>query len=172
MSEPAPIYFGIQMRGKKCILLVVLAAILVAVGFVGYSLETVSRTTNTGNTFLTSCIVTGVGGFSLRVVSDSTNASVSGETINAVDRLGCDNEMQVVHLNDFSAGQGGWLTPVFPSQATPGGGLSITVTYQGRTYDFSAGVPPVGSSCVTLHVPSGNVTTTTAMNGQGSYCWQ
>ena len=138
------------------------------------SIEYVTGTSaNTpSDTYLTSCTVTGIGGFQLLVVSDSTGALVTGETINAVDRLGCDSETQVVYLDTFSVGQGGWLTPVFPNQAEPGGELSFAVTYQGLTYSFSATVPPMGTSCVTLHVPSGNVTTATVMNGQGSYCWQ
>ncbi len=129
------------------------------------------------DTYLTSCSVTGVGGLQLQVVSDSTGEPVSGEVINAVDRLGCDivgqsGETQVVYLDNFTIGQGGWLTPVFPNQATPGGELTFTVGYQGETFNFSVTVPPIGTSCITLHVPSGNITTATVMNGQGSYCWQ
>ena len=141
-------------------------------GFVtGTSVDTSS------DTFLTQCTVSGAGGFALLIVSDSTGAPVSGETVNAVDTLGCDitgqpAEAQVVYLDNFSVGQGGWLTPVFPDQAQAGGELNFTVSYQGGTYHFSAEVLPVGSSCVTLHVPSGNVTTMTVMNGEGSYCWQ
>ena len=120
--------------------------------------------------FATSCSITGVGGFELLVVSDSSGAPVGGEVINAVDNLGCDSDQQVVYLDDFTVGQGGWLTPVFPSQATPGGQLNFTVSYQGKTYNFSEDVPPVGTSCVTLHVPSGSVSTRTVMNGSGSYC--
>jgi len=124
----------------------------------------------TSNTYITQCSVTGIGGFQLRVASDSTGAPVSGETINAVDRLGCDvgqaSQTQVVYLNNFSQGQGGWLTPVFPSQAPMHGGqLNFTVSYQGGTYNFSSLVPPVGTTCVTLHVPSGSLTTTTEMSG-------
>jgi len=123
------------------------------------------------DTFFTiSCSVSGVGGVGLRVVSDSTGASMTGEKINAIDRLGCNDETQVVYLQNFSVGQGGWLTPVFPSQATPAGGLDFTVLYGQKTYIFNSPIPPVGSNCVTLHVPSGNVTSTTVMNGNGSYC--
>ena len=127
------------------------------------------------NTYLTSCSVTGVGGLELRVVSDSAGTSLSGETISAVDRLGCDivgqpAQTQVVYLNKFSLGQGGWLTPIFPSQAEAGGELDFTVIYQGRTYAFTSDVPPVGTNCVTLHVPSGNVTMMNVMNGNCSYC--
>jgi hypothetical protein len=62
-------------------------------------------------------------------------------------------------------GQGGWLTPVFPSQAEPGGQFSFTIVYQGSTYRFTETVPPIGMDCVTLHVPSGDVTQATIMNG-------
>lgn len=126
--------------------------------------------TNASDEYLTTCSVTGIGGFEFQVVSDSTGASVTGETVNAVDTLGCDivgqpAETQTVYLDNFSLGQGGWLTPVFPSQAEPGGELRFTVAYQGETYNFTGTVPPIGISCVTLHVPSGNVTRTTTMNG-------
>jgi hypothetical protein len=122
--------------------------------------------------FTKTCVITGIGGFALRVVSDSTGVPVAGEGINAVGHLGCGSIPQIVYLNNFTVEQGGWLTPVFPKQATPGGELSFTVSFQGRTYDFSAGVAPVGSACVTLHVPSGKVSYVSAMNGQGFYCWQ
>ncbi len=124
-----------------------------------------SSTVTPSDTYLSSCSVTGIGGFQLRIVSGSTGAPVTGENVNAVDRLGCDSETQVVYLDTFSVGQGGWLTPIFPSQAPPGGQLSFIVTYQGQTYSFSAEVPPIGTNCVTLLVPSGSVQTTTTMNG-------
>jgi len=115
------------------------------------------------NTFLTRCRVTGIGGFELLVVSDSTGAPVTGENVTAVDTLGCDivgqsAEMQFVHINSFSVGQGGWLTPVFPPRAEPGGRLNFTVRYEGAIYSFSGLVPPTGTNCVTLHIPSGNIT--------------
>jgi len=134
------------------------------------SQTSVSLNSTAGDTYLTRCSVTGVGGFQLRIVFDSTRAAVSGETINATDILGCDivgqaAETQVVYLDNFSPGQGGWLTPVFPAQAEPGGELNFTVMYEGATFHFSAAVPPIGTSCVTLGVPSGNVTRTAIMNG-------
>jgi len=157
------------MNHRTSMFLLGIIAILIVVAFVG-SYEATKG--SGGDRFLTQCVVTGVGGFELRVVSDSTGAPVSGEAISAVNTLGCNDETQVVYLHSFSAGQGGWLTPVFPSQATPGGGLNFTVTYLGRAYRFSAEVLPMGTSCVTLHVPSGNVTSTVVANGEGSYCWQ
>jgi hypothetical protein len=90
--------------------------------------------------------------------------------VNAVDTLGCDiveqpPETQIVHIDKFSVGQGGWLTPIFPNLAEPGGQLSFTVVYLGSTYQFTETVPPIGTVCATLDVPSGNVTHTTTMNG-------
>ena len=128
--------------------------------------------TSESDTYVTSCSITGVGGFEFRVTSDSTGASVSGETIKAIDRLGLCGENQVFYIDNFSESQGGdgWLVPDFPSQATPAGQLSFTISYQGETYNFTTYVPPVGTNCVTFHLPSGNVTSTTAMNGSGSYC--
>jgi len=145
----------------------------------------------TDDTF-SGCHITSVGGFQLRVVSDLTGLPVSGETINAVDtEAECASVTtsngtarvtvtlspstittagQIVYLDNFSAGKGGWLTPIFPAQAVPAGELNFTVAYQGRTYNFSASVPPIGSECATLHVPSGSVTTKTVINGNGSYC--
>ena len=154
-------------------LAILVVAFLVA-GLFGYY-EVTTRTgvsvSSASDTFFTvSCSITGVGGLELRIVADSTGALVSGETISAIDRLGCDGESQVVHLDNFSEGQGGWVTPVFPSQAIPEGELSFTVTYQGGTRNFSASVPPIGTSCLTLHVPSGSVTSTTVMNVNGSLC--
>ena len=75
----------------------------------------------TADVYLTSCSITGIAELALRVVSDSTGAPVSGETLSAVDTLGCDTQTQVVHIGNFSMRQGGWLTPVFPAQAEPGG---------------------------------------------------
>jgi hypothetical protein len=156
------------MARNQRIFIGVLIVVLVAAAFFGYY-ETTSSVA--GDT-LAQCVITGVGGFQLRIVSDSTGAPVSGAKISAVNNLGCDGETQVVHLNSFSTGQAGWLAPVFPSQATPAGELNFTVMYQGGTYRSSSFVAYAGYSCVTLHVPSGNVTTTTEMNGAGSYCWQ
>ncbi len=152
--------------------------VLVQIAYTGTSCIatlTSSSANASGDTFLTSCSVTGIGGLEIRILSDSTGAPVSGENITAVDTLGCDivgqpAETQVAYLDSFSSGTGGWLTPIFPSQAEPGGQLAFTVAYQGTAYRFTENVPPIGSLCVTLHVPSGNITSTTVMNGSGSYC--
>jgi hypothetical protein len=111
--------------------------------------------------FLTACAPSGPG-FWLRILSDSTGAPVSGETVNAVDKFECSNgqstNSQIVYLDNFSVGEGGWLTPVWPRQAVNWGTLNFTITYEGGTWNFSAEAYNVGLSCVTLHVPSGNVT--------------
>jgi len=106
-----------------------------------------------------------LGGFAFRLVSDSTGAPVNADSVNMVDRLGCNYENQAVYLDNFSYLGVGWFTPVFPSQATLGGGLNITATYEGKTYNFSGYYAPVGTDCVTLRVPSGNVNSTFVANG-------
>ena len=162
-------------RKALLILSTFIAVTLLAVGVVAYYQFTM---VTEKNTYL-QCSITGVGGFEFRVVSDSTGTPVSGENIKAVDRLGCNGQNQVVYLDSFSRpvyvtnfteSDGGWLVPDFPSQATVGGGLSFTITYQGATYAFNSEYPPIGTNCVTLHVPSGTVTSTAVMNGNGSYC--
>jgi hypothetical protein len=130
-----------------------------------------TRVTET-DTFLNSSICFapgGDGGFGLRVVSDSTGAPVSGETVNAVMTDVCippraSAETEVVYIEIFSVGQGGWLTPDTQGQVWNVGDLNFTVSYQGHAYNFVSkeAFPPVGSNCVTLHVPSGNVTETSA----------
>ena len=126
---------------------------------------------DSSDTYLTSCSISGAGQLQLRVVSDSTGAPVSGETINAVDTLGCNAETQVVYLDNFTVEEGGWLIPIFPNQAAAAGKLTFTLAYQGGDYGFSTVIPPMGISCVTLQVPSGNVTSTTTGPG-GAPCWQ
>ena len=172
---------------RRTLLAVVTVAVvaLLAIGFGAYNESKVGATSDTSmtNTYLTSCTVMGVGGFEFRVVSSSTGATIplssgpgpansTGAAIKAIDRLGCNGENQVVYLDSFSESQGGggWLVPDFPSQATPGGQLSFTIEYGGAPYNFTAYVPPVGTNCVTFQVPSGNMTSTTVMNGSGSYC--
>ena len=118
------------------------------------------------------CPQVSAGGFEFRLVSDITGAPVNPNSISAVDMLECNGENQVANINEFSYIGRGWIVPVFPSQAMYGGGLNITVTYEGETFNFTGGIPPIGTDCVTLHVPSGNVSSLTIMNGSGSYCSQ
>ncbi|MDG6906313.1 MAG: hypothetical protein JRN20_11065 [Nitrososphaerota archaeon] len=122
------------------------------------------------NTFFASPCFPSVGGFEFKIVADSGGVPVKADNMSAVDMLGCNGESQIIYLNEFSSMDGGWVTPVFPSQATVGGTLNITVTYEGYTYNFTGDYPPVGTDCVTLHVPSGSVSSSTVMNGSGSYC--
>jgi hypothetical protein len=159
-----------QMRRESGAILATLVVALLALSLVGY--EYLLGTTggfvtgtsvNIGSdSFLTGCTILGQGGLELRVVSDFTGIPVHGESVNAVDRLGCNSATQVVYFDNFSMGQGGWLGPVFPAQAMPAGVLNFTVIYQGTIYNLSAAITPMGTTCVTLHVPSGKVTTATS----------
>jgi len=156
-------------------------------GFVtGTSLSSTNGTSGYGQCYIS------IGGFELRVLSDYTGLPVTGERINAVDTLtitgatsnngsvahatvtlsptSTEEPGQTVYLDNFSAGKGGWLTPIFPPQSCQAGNLNFTVAYQGKSFSFSETIPPIGSECVTLHVPSGSVTTKQVMNGNGSYC--
>ena len=173
------------MRAKEPVVLVLLFFILLGIAVYGYQFTVGTPHTSTisssyapyvtgtsesardvfiNNTILDTCIGEGEGAFQLRVVSDSGGVPVRGEIINGVNDFACGNNEQVVYINNFTAGPGGWLTPVLPIQATPYGSLNFTVAYQGVTYHFSANYPIFfGKECVTLHVPSGNVTMT-AMN--------
>jgi hypothetical protein len=158
-------------------LLILLTAAVVAIlvgGFYAYTSATGPKQGGGSetNTYLTSCVISGVGGFEFRIVSDFAGTTITGDTIMATDRVGCNAENQVVYLNSFSQsrGGGGWLVPNWPSQATQAGQLSFTVSYQGGIYNFTTNIPPVGTNCVTLFVPSGNMNSTTVMNGSGSYC--
>lgn len=131
-----------------------------------------TKVTESDTLFTASCLPsTGGGGFQFRVVSDSTGQPVSGETVNAANRDSCSNqtasETQVVYVGTFVVGRDGWMTPdnlnyigTAPSD--------FTVVYEGATYTFSARAPPIYTDCVTLHVPSGNVTTATVPS---SHCW-
>jgi hypothetical protein len=113
------------------------------------------------DTFITDveCLLdNGAGRVELLIVSDSTGAPVNGESINAVDDYPCGNG-QLLYINNFTVGMDGWLNPVLPSPASYVGSLNFTVTYQGATYQVPVYYPPMGILCATLHVPSGNVTT-------------
>jgi hypothetical protein len=185
------------MKRRNRLAISLAAAILVGGSLISYEVATImspggSISGGIISTFLTTGFVTGTGatrfasftnncvvstgGFEFRVVSDSTGRPVSGETINAVDKMPCQNNNGVFYVDNFSEGQEGWLMPIAPPYVIQGGGyvsgrLNFTVTYQGRSYNFTAGPPPIGTNCVTLHIPSGTVTSSTVMNGYGSYCY-
>lgn len=168
------------MRRIARVLVTAAVAALLAVALFAYFAASGPAKTNTGaasgyvtgtsvetgeDTFLASCTEVNAG-FSLRVVSDSTGAPIAGESVNAEQRFGCTANaeqigFQTVYLDNFSVGEGGWLTPVWPAQAFQAGMVNFTIAYQGKPYDFSAAVPLIGWSCITLRVPSGNVTQVT-----------
>ncbi|HUH99499.1 MAG TPA: hypothetical protein VLY65_00510 [Nitrososphaerales archaeon] len=95
-------------------------------------------------------------------MSDSNGLPVSGETVNEIYSSSCSNqtssETEVVYVRTFTVGPDGWIY----NSDYPGG--NFTAVYDGMTYTFSGAAPPIGISCVTLHVPSGNVTRTLTTN--------
>ncbi len=175
MTPPSSI--GTGMKGNERVFVAALAVtLLVFLSLATYEANTSTTPSaasssvfvtgaNTGSasdTFLTGCSPSGPG-LALRVVSDSTGAPISGESISAIDTFGCSIQggeiaFQTVHLDNFSLGDGGWLSPVWPNGAVNAGTLNFTVSYQEQRYHFSAQAYLVGRSCVTLHLPSGNVT--------------
>ena len=125
--------------------------------------------TSESNTTLTACTVTGEGGFEFQVVFDSTGERVSGETITAANKLGCNGPNQVTYADSFSETQGGWLVPDFLIPSSLIGQLDFTISYQGRIYNFTTYVgSPMQINCATFHIPSGNVTNTIVAGN--SYC--
>lgn len=153
--------------------LILLVLLLAAVGvYLGFGGEGGGPASARVDTFVTDCTVTGVGGFEFMVVSSATGEPVTAVNITAVDTLGCGARTQRVFLDSFSPspGGGGWLVPDFPTQATPGGMLTFTIAYQGGSYRFTAYVPSTGTNCVTFQVPTEGSVSTTATNGNGSYC--
>jgi len=169
------------MKRNRQLFLAALLVTLFGAALTGYYRITIQGTTGSSivnDTFFTGqdCFPTGpASALDLRIVSDSTGMPVNGDTIDAVDIDGCvfsvnHTETQVVHIVQFAAGQGGWSTPIFPPGAVVGGTLNVTVSYQGATYHFVVDnpFPPSGSECVTLRVPSGNVTNVAEeLPGQG-----
>ena len=154
---------------------VTVIALLIAVGVAAYYQAELAEATSgfvTGTSVDTqvtgtACTNTGGGALQIRLVSDYLGFPVHGELINALYTTpSCDDGAgsttpQVIHVANFSAGTGGWLTPIYPPQAPSPGELNFTVASGGRTYVFDELVPSVGAECVTLHVPSGSVTSAT-----------
>jgi len=171
------------MRPNGLVLVAALVLVLLVVGSAVYYEVTLGEASSgfvTGTSVDTqftkiACFDTGAGSFQLRVVSDYIGFPIHGEKVNAEyvtpTCIGFGpSTPQVVHIDNFSAGNGGWLTPIYPPGAPSPGALNLTVAYQGRDYNFSESVPPLGGECVTLHVPSGSVTTKTVASANGSYC--
>jgi hypothetical protein len=153
---------------------VIVLALIIAVGVAAYYQAALAEATSgfvTGTSVDTqvtgtACTSTGGGALQIRLVSDYLGFPVHGELINAqYTTPSCDGAgsttPQVIHVANFSAGTGGWLTPIYPPQAPSPGELNFTVASGGKTYTFDESVPSVGAECVTLHVPSGGVTSAT-----------
>jgi hypothetical protein len=183
MDEPSSIRTEFKMRLNRAVLVAALVLILLIAGLAVYYEVTLAQansgfvTGTTVDTQLTKpvCYDTGAGDIQLRVVSDFIGFPIHGESVNAEYMTPTcigfgPNTPQAVYLDNFSAGSGGWLTPVYPPNAPSPGALNFTIANQGKVYNFSEPVPPIGGECVTLHVPSGSVTARTVMNANGSYC--
>jgi hypothetical protein len=153
---------------------VIVLALIIAVGVAAYYQAELAEATSgfvTGTSVDTqvtgtACTSTGGGALQIRLVLDYLGFPVHGELINAqYTTPSCDGAgsatTQVIHIANFSAGTGGWLTPIYPPQAPSPGELNFTVASGGKTYTFDESVPSVGAECVTLHVPSGAVTSST-----------
>jgi hypothetical protein len=171
------------MRPNRVILVTALILVLLVGGLAVYYEVTLAEASSgfvTGTSVdaqLTkiACFDTGGGAFQLRVVLDYIGFPIHGEKVNAEYMTPIcigfgPSTPQAVYIDNFSAGKGGWLTPIYPPNVPSPGNLNITVTYLGQVYNFSELVPPIRGECVTLHVPSGRVTTTTVTNANGSYC--
>jgi hypothetical protein len=172
-----------QRKKKLLVAVAVLALTLATLIGVFYSEERNPPTSSQthADTFFTICAhITGYGFIEVRVVSDSSGVPVQGakmsgvlsglcETrrqLNVTNTAGYDyvstTETQVIYVDNFTmAGQGGWLAPILPDRAQGFGSFKFDVRYGGRTYSFSAGIRPISITCVTLRVPSGNVTAPT-----------
>jgi hypothetical protein len=152
----------------------IVIALLIAVGVAAYyqaefaeaSTGFVTGTSVDTQVTGTACTDTGGGALQIRLVSDYLGFPVHGELVDAqYTTPDCDGAgsttPQVIHIANFSAGTGGWLTPIYPPQAPTPDELNFTVASGGKTYAFDESVPTVGAECVTLHVPSGSVTSAT-----------
>jgi hypothetical protein len=171
------------MRPKRVVLVVALVLVLL-VGVLAVNYEVTLAEASSGFVTGTSaadqltkiaCFDAGAGAFQLRVVSDYIGFPIHGEKVSAeYTTPTCigfgESTPQVVYIDNFSAGKGGWLTPIYPPNVPSPGDLNFTVAYLGKVYNFSELVPPIGGECTTLHVPSGSVTTKTVTSANGSYC--
>jgi len=120
-----------------------------------------STGTVTINATSTNCFITGQpGGIFLTVLSDSNATPVIGAQIAATNQPAgvngspCGKPATV----KFTTRGAEWYQLASDNNA----GYSITVTYSGQTYNFTARLAPVSLTCATLFVPSGrtNVTIT------------
>jgi len=169
---------------------IVLTVIVVAVGILAvassnrqlpvqvYTTSTTTNSTSTATSIVTSstttsieCVITGQPGpFFLRVVWDSNQTPVAGARVEAttlpasVNGYPCSNPS----TEDFTtASNTKWYSLGTQNEA----GYSLTVSYSGQTYNFTAGLAPLSVTCASLSVPSGKTDVT--INGLQTACpWQ
>ncbi len=159
MNQKSHVTKPVGLASRLVASILVLALLLAAIVGIVYERSLYSTSTTESDTFITSCHITGQGGLEIRVISDTTLGPVDGARIYGVLTGACGGETEVIHVHNFTSQQTGWLTPVLPAGAQSYGTYSFNVQYGGKTYSFAAAIRPASDSCVTLRVPSGNVTT-------------
>jgi len=126
------------------------------------SIQTQTRTGTTthNNTFFTDCHPTGGARLLLRIITDTTETPVQVEKIESVFNSGCNEELEVVYIDNFEQGTGGWF---YPGQidVNVAGIYNFYVQYAGKAYTFPTYSEPASLTCVTLRVPTGIVTSAT-----------
>ena len=110
----------------------------------------------------TVCVITGQsGGAFLRVLSDSTQMPVTGAVVTATLNpaeciLNGVEYTNTATTQMFTTNGTEWML----LNTTNAGSISLTVTYSGQTYTFTAELRPVSVTCTTLYVPSGRTNST------------
>ena len=143
-----------------------------------YTTSTVNNSTSTAKSRATSstttsieCVITGQPGpFFLRVVWDSNQTPVAGARVEAttqpasVNGYPCSNPS----TEDFTTTSNTkWYSLGTQNEA----GYSLTVSYSGQTYNFTAGLEPLSVTCATLSIPSGKADVT-IIGFQTACLWQ
>ena len=114
------------------------------------------------NTYLTGCFPTGGASMELLVLSDTTGMPVQqgGLDVSAVFSSGCNNVPEIVYFDNVTSGSGGWIG--FPHQSPDdddiAGRYNFSLTYEGQTYFFQGFSHPASTTCMTIKLPSGVVT--------------
>ena len=132
------------MRRNRVILVAAFVLVLLVGGLPVYYEVTLAEASSgfvTGtsvDTHLTkiACFDTGGGAFQLRVVSDYIGFPIRGEKVNAEYMTPTcigfgQSTPQAVYIDNFSAGKGGWLKPIYPPNVPSPGDLNFTVAYLG-----------------------------------------
>jgi len=107
----------------------------------------------------TKCVILGQpGGIFLKVLSNSTLKPVAGVSVTAINRPALCNGSPATSqtVKTFTTNGTEW----FPLPSDNNAAYSLTATYLGRTYNFTADLRPVSLTCATLSLPSGQTDVT------------